>query len=208
MTDNHEYSSSEYKYGFVSDIESETFPKGLDENIIRQIAKKRSEPDFILDFRLKAFAHWKKLKPPTWANIKHPEIDFQDISYYSAPKTKKKLDSLEDADPEILKTLDRLGISLEEKKRLLNVSMDIVIDSVSIGTTFHQELKDAGVILCSISEAVQKYPELIKQYLGTVVPYTDNFYAALNAAVFSDGYPVFQIPYSLFRRLCQDLLSW
>ncbi len=183
--------NKEYKYGFVTDIESETFEKGLSEDVIRSISKMKNEPDFILDFRLKAFHIWQKLKEPRWANIDYPPINYQDISYYSAPKNRPKLNKLEEADPELLKTLDRLGIPVIEQERIANVAIDVVFDSVSIGTTFKKKLDDAGVILCSISEAIQKYPELINKYLGSVVPFNDNFFAALNSAVFTDGSFVF-----------------
>ena len=177
----------EYKYGFTTDIETEVFPKGLTEETIRKISKIKNEPEFLLKFRLKAFAKWKTMKEPSWANVDYPPIDFQDIRYYAAPKKKQTLDSLDDVDPEILKTLDRLGIPVDEQKRLTNVAVDVVFDSVSLGTTFRKTLDDAGVVLCSISEAVKKYPDLLEKYLGTVVPIGDNFYAALNSAVFSDG---------------------
>ena len=177
----------EYKYGFVTEVEMESFAKGLTETTVRAISEKRKEPPFLLDFRLKAFDAWKQMESPTWANINYPPIDFQNISYYSAPKKKPKLNSLDEVDPEILKTFQRLGIPLEEQERLTNVAVDMVFDSVSIGTTFKKKLEEAGVILCSISEAVEKYPELIKKYIGSVVPIKDNFYAALNSAVFTDG---------------------
>jgi Fe-S cluster assembly protein SufB len=177
----------EYKYGFVTDVEMETFAKGLTEEIVRAISAKRKEPAFLLEFRLKAFAAWKEMKSPTWAHISHPPIDFQNISYYSAPKKKPKLNSLDEVDPEILKTFQRLGIPLDEQERLTNVAVDLVFDSVSIGTTFKKKLEEAGVILCSFAEAVEKYPELVKKYIGSVVPIKDNFYAALNSAVFTDG---------------------
>ncbi len=180
-------SRADYKYGFVTDIESETFPKGLTEETVRAISAKKNEPAFLLEFRLKAFTKWKEMEAPSWANISHPPIDFQDISYYSAPKKTQSLTSLNDVDPELLKTFEKLGIPLDEQKRLTNVAVDVVFDSVSLGTTFHKTLKDAGVVLCSISEAVRLYPELIKKYLGSVVPIGDNYYTALNSAVFSDG---------------------
>ncbi|MBS0649819.1 MAG: Fe-S cluster assembly protein SufB [Verrucomicrobia bacterium] len=180
-------SRADYKYGFVTDIESETFPKGLTEETVRAISAKKNEPAFLLEFRLKAFAKWKEMEPPSWANISHPPIDFQDISYYSAPKKPQSLSSLNDVDPELLKTFEKLGIPLDEQKRLTNVAVDVVFDSVSLGTTFHKTLKDAGVVLCSISEAVRLYPELVEKYLGSVVPIGDNYYTALNSAVFSDG---------------------
>lgn len=177
----------EYKYGFSTDIESFVFEKGLSEEIVRRISEKKGEPAFMLEFRLKAYKKFLEMSPPKWSNTTFPPIDFQDISYYSEPKNKPKLASLDDVDPEILKTFEKLGIPLEEQKRLTNVAMDVVFDSVSLGTTFHKVLEDAGVVLCSISEAVKKYPELLEKYLGSVVPIGDNFYAALNSAVFSDG---------------------
>lgn len=177
----------EYKYGFSTSIETVAFEKGLTEDTIRAISKKKNEPDFLLQFRLKAFARWKEMTPPSWANVNHPPVDFQNIRYYAEPKKKQELSSLSEVDPEILKTFERLGIPLDEQKRLTNVAVDVVFDSVSLGTTFHKTLQEAGVVLCSISEAVKKYPELIEEYLGSVVPIGDNFYAALNSAVFSDG---------------------
>ncbi|MFT4717869.1 MAG: Fe-S cluster assembly protein SufB [Rickettsiales bacterium] len=181
----------EYKYGFVTDVESEKAPKGLSEDIVRFISEKKGEPSWLLDWRLKSYRHWleicKQDCEPTWANVDYPKIDFQDICYYSAPKKKKKLNSLDEVDPEILRTYEKLGIPLGEQKALAGVAVDVVFDSVSIGTTFKEELAKAGVIFCPISEAVHKYPDLIKKYLGRVVPYTDNFYATLNSAVFSDG---------------------
>lgn len=179
--------STEYKYGFVTDIESERFPKGLNEDVVRAISEKKGEPAFLLDFRLRAFRKWQEMKEPNWANVKIDPIDFQDISYYSEPKKKPKLNSLDEVDPEILKTFEKLGIPLEEQKMLTNVAVDVVFDSVSLGTTFHKKLEEAGVVLCSITEAVEKYPELLEEYLGTVVPIGDNYFAALNSAVFSDG---------------------
>ncbi len=182
-----EYSATEYKYGFTTDIESEVFPKGLTEETVRAISAKKGEPSFLLDFRLKAFRKWQEMTEPHWLNANYPAIDYQGISYYAAPKSKPRLESLSEVDPEILKTFEKLGIPLEEQKRLSNVAVDVVFDSVSIGTTFRKKLEDAGVVLCSMSEAVHKFPELIKKYLGTVVPAHDNFFAALNSAVFSDG---------------------
>lgn len=177
----------EYKYGFRTDIESEVFEKGLSEEIIRRISAKKEEPEFMLNFRLKAYKKFLEMKAPTWSNTNFPPIDFQDISYYAEPKSKPKLSSLDEVDPEILRTFEKLGIPLEEQKRLSNVAVDVVFDSVSLGTTFHKVLEDAGVVLCSISEAVKRYPEILEKYLGTVVPIGDNFYAALNSCVFSDG---------------------
>jgi Fe-S cluster assembly protein SufB len=176
-----------YPFGFSTPLEAEKIAKGLSEETIRLISKKKNEPEFLLEFRLKAYEAFLKMTPPDWANIQHAPIDLQNICYYSEPKKKQSLESLDELDPEILKTFEKLGIPLDEQKRLANVAVDVVFDSVSIGTTFHQALKDANVILCSISEAVVKYPELIKKYLGSVVPITDNYYAALNSAVFSDG---------------------
>jgi Fe-S cluster assembly protein SufB len=182
-----EVTSSEYKWGFTSDIESDNAPKGLNEDIVRFISKKKNEPEWLLEWRLKAFRHWLTLEEPLWPNVDYPEIDFQDIIYYSAPKPKKQLNSLDELDPEIKATFDKLGISLEEQKRLANVAVDAVIDSVSVKTTFRESLAELGIIFSSFSEAVHEHPELIKKYLGSVVPATDNFYAALNSAVFSDG---------------------
>jgi Fe-S cluster assembly protein SufB len=176
-----------YKYGFSTTVETDIIEKGLNENVIRLISQKKNETDFLLKFRLKAYKKWKKMKCPEWAQLKFSEINYQDIIYYSAPKSKKKLNSLNDVDPELLKTFEKLGISLSEQKRLTNVAVDIVFDSVSIGTTFKEELAEQGIIFCSISEAIQEYPELIEQYLGTVVPIGDNYFSALNSAVFTDG---------------------
>jgi len=178
---------AEYKYGFVTLVESEVMPKGLTEETIRAISAKKGEPEFLLQFRLKAFRKWQTMKEPTWANVRYLPIDYQNISYYSEPKSKPQLERLDQVDPEILKTFERLGIPLDEQKRLANVAVDVVFDSVSIGTTFRKKLEEAGVVLCSISEAVRRYPELIEKYLGSVVPIGDNFFAALNSAVFSDG---------------------
>lgn len=178
----------DYKYGFYTDIETEEFPKGLNEDIIRLLSKKKNEPEWLLDYRLKAFRHWKTLPLPNWAKLDIPEIDFEDLYYYSAPKKKEDSPaSLDEVDPELLATFEKLGIPLAEQKRLTGVAVDVVFDSVSITTTWKEDLEKVGVIFCSISEAVQDHPELVKKYLGTVVPYSDNFYAALNAAVFSDG---------------------
>ncbi len=178
---------TEYKYGFVTDVETERLPKGLNEGTIRAISEKKGEPPFMLEFRLKAYQRWLEMVEPTWQNVNHPKIDYQDIVYYSAPKKKPQLNSLQDVDPEVLKTFERLGIPVDEQMRLTNVAVDMVFDSVSIGTTFKKKLDDAGVVLCSISEAMLKYPEMIQKYLGSVVPIGDNFYAALNSAVFTDG---------------------
>ncbi len=180
-------STATYQYGFVTDIESERIPKGLSEETVRLISAKKNETQFMLNFRLKAFKRWQEMKEPNWAKLSYPPIDFQEISYYSAPKKKQQLSSLDELDPEILRTYKKLGIPLDEQKRLANVAVDLVFDSVSLGTTFKKKLEDAGVVLCSISEAIQKYPELVERYLGSVVPIGDNFFAALNSAVFSDG---------------------
>jgi Fe-S cluster assembly protein SufB len=182
-----EVTQAEYKWGFVSDIESDNAPKGLSEDIVRFISKKKNEPEWMLEWRLKAFRHWLTMEEPLWPNVHYPKINFQDIIYYSAPKAKPGLNSLDELDPEIKATFDKLGISLEEQKRLSGVAVDAVIDSVSVKTTFRDELKKLGIIFCSFSEAVLEHPELIKKYLGSVVPMTDNFYASLNSAVFSDG---------------------
>lgn len=178
---------NEYKYGFVTDIEADEAPKGLNEDTIRFISAKKEEPEWMLEWRLKAFRQWQKMKEPHWANLHYPAIDYQDIIYYSAPKQKAKLNSLDEIDPELRKTFEKLGISLDEQKRLSGVAVDAVIDSVSIATTFKEQLGELGIIFCSMSEAIQNHPDLVRQYLSSVVPVTDNFYAALNAAVFSDG---------------------
>jgi len=184
-------SNDSYKYGFVTDVETDTLPKGLNVETIRAISAKKQEPEFMLEFRLKAYQKWLEMEEPHWVNVDYPKIDYQNICYYSAPKKKPQLNSLDEVDPEVLKTFERLGIPREEQMRLSNVAVDMVFDSVSIGTTFKKKLEDAGVILCSISEAIQKYPELIKKYLATVVPIGDNFFSALNSAVFTDGSFVF-----------------
>ncbi|HMM12160.1 MAG TPA: Fe-S cluster assembly protein SufB [Bacteroidales bacterium] len=178
---------SEYKYGFYTDIDTEFAPKGLDENTIRFISAKKEEPEWMLEFRLKAFRHWKQMPEPEWAHLHYPKINYQDAYYYAAPKPKKELQSLDEVDPELLETFNKLGISLEEQKRLTGVAVDAVIDSVSVKTTFQDTLAKHGIIFCSFSEAVRNHPELVRKYMGTVVPYTDNFFAALNSAVFSDG---------------------
>jgi Fe-S cluster assembly protein SufB len=179
--------AQDYKYGFESDIEADQVPKGLNEDIVRLISKKKNEPSFMLEWRLKAYRHWLTMKEPTWAEVHYPKIDYQGIIYYSAPKPKKKLNSMDEVDPEIRATFEKLGIPLEEQKMLANVAVDAVLDSVSVATTFRKTLAEAGVIFCSFSEAVKEHPELIEKYLGSVVPYTDNFFATLNSAVFSDG---------------------
>nr|YP_009314514.1 Iron-sulfur cluster assembly protein SufB [Liagoropsis maxima]SCW22768.1 Iron-sulfur cluster assembly protein SufB [Liagoropsis maxima] len=176
-----------YKYGFTTPIKSDTFPKGLNEELVKLISQKKQEPKSLLKFRLKAYKIWKKMQNPEWACLTYPKLDYDDIIYYSAPKFKKKLNSIDEVDPEILKTFEKLGISLNEQKRLANVAVDAVFDSVSIATTFQKELSEVGVIFCSISEAIKKYPNLVNKYLGSVVPTGDNFFAALNSAVFSDG---------------------
>ncbi|MBD2335727.1 Fe-S cluster assembly protein SufB [Calothrix sp. FACHB-156] len=177
-----------YKYGFITDIEADTIPRGLNEDIIRLISAKKEEPEFMLEFRLRAYRQWLKMTEPTWPNVKYPPIDYQDIIYYSAPKQKKqKLESLDEVDPTLLETFEKLGIPLTEQKRLANVAVDAIFDSVSVATTFKEKLAKDGVIFCSISEALREHPELIKKYLGSVVPVADNYFAALNAAVFSDG---------------------
>lgn len=177
----------EYKYGFVTEIESESLPKGLNEEIIKKLSSIKKEPSFMLEWRLKAYRHWLSMKEPHWANVKYSPIDYQDISYYSAPKKRPKLNSLDEVDPELIKTFEKLGISLEEQKRLSGVAVDAVFDSVSVATTFKEKLAELGIIFCSMSEAIQNHPDLVKKYLGSVVPYTDNFFATLNSAVFSDG---------------------
>jgi Fe-S cluster assembly protein SufB len=182
-----ELTTAAYPYGFSTTIEAETAPKGLSEATIRFIAMKKNEPTWLLEWRLQAYRHWLTLEEPTWPNVSYPKLDYQNIIYYSAPKTKKALKSLAEVDPEIRETLDRLGISTAEQKRLTGVAMDLVFDSVSVATTFQDKLSELGIIFCSFSEAVQKYPELVRTYLGTVVPISDNYFAALNSAVFSDG---------------------
>ena len=182
-----EATNSEYKYGFTSDIDTEIVPPGLDEDVIRRISAIKQEPEWLLEFRLKAFRYWQTLTPPTWAHLDIPPIDFQTISYYAAPKQKELKKSMDEVDPELVKTFNKLGISLEEQKRLAGVAVDAVMDSVSVKTTHRKALAELGVIFCSFSEAVREYPDLVRKYLGTVVPYRDNYYAALNSAVFSDG---------------------
>ena len=181
------HTRSDYKYGFTSDIDTETLPKGLNEDIVRAISAKKGEPEFLLEWRLKAFKYWQELVEPTWPNVDYPPIDYQDIIYYAAPKKKPKYESLDEVDPELLDTFNKLGIPLDEQKVLAGVAVDAVIDSVSVKTTFKEKLSELGIIFCSFSEAVKDHPELIKKYLGTVVPIQDNFFAALNSAVFSDG---------------------
>jgi len=178
---------SEYKYGFYTDIESDTIPVGLSEDVVRLISSKKNEPEWMLEWRLSAYRIWRKREEPNWAKVKYTKPDYENISYYSAPKKKKELESLDEVDPELLKTFEKLGISLEEQKRLTGVAVDVVVDSVSVATSFKEKLGELGIIFCSMSEAIQEHPELVKKYLGTVVPQRDNFFAALNSAVFSDG---------------------
>ncbi|HUS85730.1 MAG TPA: Fe-S cluster assembly protein SufB [Bacteroidales bacterium] len=182
-----EVTSGDYKYGFYTDIETETIPKGLDEDVVRLISSKKGEPDWLLEFRLKAYAAWQKIKMPKWAHLRIPTINYQDIIYYAAPKQKAKLESLDEVDAELLDAFNKLGIPLEEQKRLSGVAVDAVMDSISVKTTFKDTLADLGIIFSSFSEAVREHPDLVKKYMGTVVPYTDNYFAALNSAVFSDG---------------------
>ena len=183
----HNAANSDYKYGFVTDIDMHIIPKGLNEDVVRYISQMKGEPEWMLNFRLEAFQYWLTLTPPTWAHLNIPEIDFQDISYFAAPKQKEGPKSLDEVDPEVRKTFDKLGISLEEQMRLSGIAVDAVMDSVSVKTTYKEKLAELGVIFCSISEAIKDYPDLVKKYLGSVVNYRDNFYAALNSAVFSDG---------------------
>jgi len=182
-----EIANKDYKYGFVTDIEADSLPKGLNEDIIRQLSAKKNEPEFMLELRLKAFHYWKTMKEPHWPNVTFSPVDYQDIRYYSAPKKKPEVKSLDEVEPELLKTYEKLGISLDEQKRLSGIAVDAVFDSVSVATTFKESLNELGIIFCSFSDALQNHPDLIKKYLGTVVPFTDNFYSALNSAVFSDG---------------------
>jgi len=182
-----ELKTKEYEYGFYTDIASDTIPVGLNEEVVRTISKKKGEPDWMTDWRLEAFKMWQGMTEPDWANVNYTKPDFQAISYYSAPNNKPKYNSLDEVDPELLATFEKLGISLDEQKKLSGVAMDVVVDSVSVATTFKKTLSEKGIIFCSISEAIQEHPELVKKYIGSVVPRTDNFYAALNSAVFSDG---------------------
>lgn len=182
-----ELENKEYEYGFYTDIESETFPAGLNEDIVRAISKKKNEPEWMTEWRLEAFRIWNEMEEPEWANVKYEKPDFQAVSYYSAPKKKDKYESLDEVDPELLETFKKLGISIDEQKQLAGVAVDIVMDSVSVATTFKKTLAEKGIIFCSISEAIQEHPELVRKYIGSVVPQRDNFYAALNSAVFSDG---------------------
>lgn len=178
---------SDYKYGFVTNIDTDIVPKGIDETVIRLISAKKNEPGWMLDWRLKAYAHWLKMEEPKWPNVTYPPINYQDIIYYAAPRQKEKLNNLDEIDPELLRTFEKLGISLDEQKRLSGVAVDVVMDSVSVATSFKKQLSSIGVIFCSMSEAIQQHPELVKKYLGSVVPMTDNYFAALNSAVFTDG---------------------
>lgn len=182
-----ELANKEYKFGFVTDIEADTIPKGLNEDVVRQLSAKKHEPEWMTEWRLKAYRHWLTMEEPKWPNVKYPPVDYQDISYYSAPKSTPKYKSLDEVDPELLDTYKKLGISLDEQKMLAGVAVDAVFDSVSVATTFKDKLNEMGIIFCSFSEAVREHPELVKKYLGSVVPYTDNYYATLNSAVFSDG---------------------
>ena len=182
-----ELESKEYEYGFYTDIDSETFPVGLNEDIVRKISEKKKEPQWMTDWRLEAFQAWKEMEEPDWPNVEYEKPDYQAISYYSAPKKKDQYESLDEVDPELLETFNKLGISIEEQKKLAGVAVDIVMDSVSVATTFKDTLAEKGIIFCSISEAIQEYPELVRRYIGSVVPPKDNFFAALNSAVFSDG---------------------
>ncbi|MGW8316273.1 MAG: Fe-S cluster assembly protein SufB [Bacteroidales bacterium] len=182
-----EFTGSDYKFGFHTDIETDTIPKGLSEDVIRMISAKKEEPEWLTEFRLKAYRHWQTMKMPHWAHLKIPEINYQDIIYYAAPRRKAQYESLDDVDPELLDTFNRLGIPLEEQKQLAGVAVDAVMDSISVKTTFQETLAELGIIFCSFSEAVKNHPDLVKKYMGSVVPYTDNFFAALNSAVFSDG---------------------
>src|SRR5213594_202035 len=177
----------EYKYGFITDVEQEIVPRGLSEDVVRLISEKKGEPAWLLDWRLKAYRVWRTMSEPTWGNIKYGPIDYQNIIYYAAPKKKPALQSLDEVDPEIRRTFEKLGIPLDEQKLFSGVAVDAVFDSVSVATTFKEKLAELGIIFCSFSEAVQSHPELVRKYLGSVVPYSDNFFATLNAAVFTDG---------------------
>ena len=182
-----ELANREYQYGFVTDVEAETVPKGLNEEVVRLISEKKREPAWLLEWRLKAYRTWLTMTEPTWQNVRYPAIDYQDIIYYSAPKKRPTLNSLDEVDPEIRATFEKLGIPLEEQKLFAGVAVDAVFDSVSVATTFRTKLAELGIIFCSFSDAVQEHPDLVRKYLGTVVPYSDNFFATLNSAVFSDG---------------------
>ena len=182
-----ELETQEYEYGFVTDIDSETFEQGLNENVIKEISRRKEEPEWMTEWRLQAYEAWKNMSEPDWSNVKYKKPDFQKISYYSAPKSKDKYESLDEVDPELLKTFEKLGISIDEQKKLAGVAVDVVVDSVSVATTFKATLAEKGIIFCSISEAIKDHPELVKKYIGSVIPRKDNFYSALNSAVFSDG---------------------
>ena len=182
-----ELETQEYEYGFVTEIDADTFSKGLSEDVVRAISKRKEEPNWMTEWRLEAYRSWKKMKEPEWSNVKYIKPDFQEISYYSTPKSKDKYESLDEVDPELLKTFEKLGISVNEQKKLAGVAVDIVVDSVSVATTFRETLSKKGIIFCSISEAIREYPDLVKKYIGSVIPRKDNFYSALNSAVFSDG---------------------
>ena len=193
-----EVTGREYQYGFHTDIEMDVLPKGLNEDVIREISRRKEEPEFMLEFRLSAYRNWLKMESPSWAHLKIDRIDFQDIIYYAAPKNAPKYNSLDEVDPELLATFEKLGIPLEEQKALSGVAVDAIIDSVSVKTTFRETLAEKGIIFCSISEAIKEHPDLVKKYLGSVVPPQDNYFAALNSAVFSDGsfvlYPRCKVP--------------
>jgi len=182
-----EFANKDYEFGFTSDIEMELAPKGLNEDTIKYISDKKGEPQWMLDYRLKAYRHWLTMKMPKWGHLDIPKIDYQDLSYYAAPKNMPKYESLDEVNPELIETFNKLGIPLEEQKRLTGIAVDAVFDSVSVKTTFQETLKELDIIFCSMSDAIKEHPDLVKKYLGSVVPYTDNYFAALNAAVFSDG---------------------
>jgi Fe-S cluster assembly protein SufB len=182
-----QFATQDYKFGFVTEVEQETFPPGLSEDVIRMISAKKEEPEWMLEWRLKAYRQWLAMEEPEWANVAYPKIDYQDIIYYSAPKPKETKASLDEVDPQLLEAFEKLGIPLTEQKMLAGVAVDAIFDSVSVATTFKDKLAKEGVIFCSFSEAVREHPEIVKKYLGSVVPYTDNFFATLNSAVFSDG---------------------
>ena len=182
-----ELETKEYEYGFYTDIDSETFPVGLNEEVVRRISQKKKEPEWMTQWRLKAYQAWKNMEEPDWANVHYSKPDYQAISYYSAPKKKPDLKSLDEVDPELLKTFNKLGISIDEQKRLSGVAMDVVVDSVSVATSFKDTLEEKGIIFCSISDAIKNHPKLVRKYIGTVIPKRDNYFAALNSAVFSDG---------------------
>ncbi|HCE00341.1 MAG TPA: Fe-S cluster assembly protein SufB, partial [Armatimonadetes bacterium] len=182
-----QFANREYKWGFVSDVESESLPPGLNEQVVRTISEKKGEPDWMLEWRLKALRHLARMQEPSWPNVRYTPVDLQSIVYYSAPKKRPKLNSLDEADPELIRTFEKLGIPLDEQKILAGVAVDAVFDSVSVATTFKEKLSELGIVFCSMSEAIREHPDLVRQYLGSVVPYSDNYYATLNSAVFSDG---------------------